>query len=230
MTSDVDNMHLSDIHICSLAKWLFKTSIFLEIGLFSWYSKFFIYFECKSFLTCFANIFFPNLWLLSFFKSVFWKAEVFHFDEVQFIHFSYMDHTKNSLSNSRWQKKKKTPLPCFLLDLHLGFTFRSKIHFKLIINMMWCIGWDSFFCTWMFNYSFAHFVEGLFLSLNCYGTFAKNQLTTYIWVLSVLCCSTVCSVCLSFHQYHCLDYSRFIVSFESVSVIFVIFKSFLLYA
>lgn len=127
-------------------------------------------------------------------------------------------------------KKKKTPLPCFLLDLHLGFTFRSKIHFKLIINMMWCIGWDSFFCTWMFNYSFAHFVEGLFLSLNCYGTFAKNQLTTYIWVLSVLCCSTVCSVCLSFHQYHCLDYSRFIVSFESVSVIFVIFRSFLLYA
>lgn len=142
---------------------------------------FFVYFGQRFFIICvFANIFFPVGGLFYSLISVFHRAEVLRFNEVQLIKFSFMAHVFGVVS------KKLSPYPVSSRyfpvlsskTIVLHFTLRSMLYFELIfvrgIRSVSGFAYLSF-GMWMSSCS-ATFAEMTFFTpLCCLCSFVKDQ-------------------------------------------------------
>lgn len=157
-------------------------------------------------------IFSSGLWYaFCFLNDVFQRAEHFDFDEVWFIIFSFMVYffyilSKISLQTSRSQRY--SPMFSSRNFILLSFTFRSMIHFELIVlfgvreRSMLIIFyhtaiWTSFSKTFSFPYWIA------LASFSEISWFLK-----YLQYISELYILFLCSFCMSIFLpiSNCLDY------------------------
>lgn len=87
--------------------------------------------------TCFANVFFQSVTCF----RIFWKAEVFSFDGVQFTDFYFMDSTLGMISRkslSHLTSPNFSPMSSSRSCIVLGFPFRSIFSFELkVVTCIW---------------------------------------------------------------------------------------------
>lgn len=126
-------MYLLAIYISSLGRRLFRS---LPIFLLSCSSYFLVVR-----VSLFVDIS-PSLWLVfAFFIGIFWRANVFNFDNVQFIFFSFLDHTFSiylrNIPNPRSQS--------YFLTLELMTSFPLKMTKNLDTTTM---AWQSLLVLW----------------------------------------------------------------------------------
>ena len=132
-----------------------------------------------------------SLVLLSFhlFDEILWRTEVFHFNEVQFIHVfpllflllvPYQFGIIQFFNKSRVMKiDPSLALQNFTV---LVLVFRSLIYFELILSMVWGKDTISFFCMWLFNCHGDICWKTILSPSSDLGVLVQHQLTTdTIW-------------------------------------------------
>lgn len=205
----------------SLVKCLFKSWTlhfiyflvidFCELFIYSGYKSFIRYMPCKYFS--------PNMCESFHSLRVFWRAEVFNFQKIQFIHFFFGDCAfgvtfKNSLPSLRSQGF--SPIFSSWSFILLGFTFRSMIHFEFNF-MVWGIDLSSFLYIWMSQLFQHHLLKRLFfLHWNAFAPLSK---ISYPYICGFIFGLHILSVPLIFLFIFtpipcCFYYCSFMISFE----------------
>lgn len=120
-------------------------------------------------------------------KNVVPTAKVFNFNEVQFIHFSSMDHafpviSKNSSPHPGW--KRSSLMFSYKRLMALCFTFKSMIRFELIFVSCVKFGLRFIYLPVDSNCPSTVCPIGYPSSMELIFIFVKNQLGNFVWSIS----------------------------------------------